>query len=267
MSIFVLMQIPFYKYQATGNDFIVINQWDKIYLENPSQETVAAMCHRRFGIGGDGLILLEKDDFLDFKMIYYNANGRLGSMCGNGGRTIAHLAHSIGVASARGEFLAADGAHTYEVMGQQVRLGMRPVEGIRVQANDFYLNTGSPHLVVLVDQVADIDVFTEGARIRYSERFSPEGTNINFVEAANDYLKVRTYERGVEDETLSCGTGVTAAAIAMAHVDQRYDGRKGISIQTKGGQLRVYFERFEENWRNIFLQGPAKLSFTGIIDL
>lgn len=260
------MIIPFYKYQGTGNDFILIdNRTKSISLTN---EQVAFMCHRRFGIGADGLILLELEAGVDFRMVYYNSDGNTSSMCGNGGRCITAFAHHLGVITDKARFIAADGLHeaTIDPDGK-VSLKMQDVKQIEIGEDFFFLNTGSPHYVKFVPDVEQFDVFKEGRAVRNSERFAEEGTNVNFIEKREEDLFVRTYERGVEDETFSCGTGVTAAALVAA-VSGVSTGKNNCIIQTKGGALEVSFEKvLEQNFYNIWLKGPATLVYQGSIQM
>jgi len=258
------MEINFYKYQGTGNDFIMIdNRSNSIVLTN---EQVAFLCHRRFGIGADGLILLESEPGFDFRMVYYNSDGNQSSMCGNGGRCITAFARQLGLISDKARFSATDGAHESTLSEDgMISLKMQDVKGMELGEDYFYLDTGSPHYVTLVENVEAFDVFHEGRKIRNSERFKEDGTNVNFIEKQNDEIFVRTYERGVEDETFSCGTGVTAAALVAA-VKGISTGKNNCLIKTKGGTLEVSFEKvLEQNFYNIWLKGPALFVFKGSI--
>jgi diaminopimelate epimerase len=260
------MQIHFYKYQGTGNDFILIDNRDKsITLTN---EQVRFLCHRHFGIGADGLMLLQARPECDFEMLYYNSDGNPSSMCGNGGRCITSFAKHLGIISQHAKFLAVDGLHEATIdEANQVSLKMNDVKNIEIGVDYFYLNTGSPHYVKFVDGIEEMDVVEEGKKIRYNERFAMEGTNVNFMEKKEDGLFVRTYERGVEDETLSCGTGVTAAAL-VASVKGISNSKNNCSIITKGGNLEVTFEKvLEKNFYNIWLKGSTNLVFSGSIEL
>jgi diaminopimelate epimerase len=259
------MNIHFFKYQGTGNDFILIdNRKKETGLDN---EQVRLLCDRRFGIGADGLLLLENESGYDFKMVYYNSDGRTSSMCGNGGRCIAAFAKFLGVIGDRGRFLASDGPHEVVIHDQMVSLKMQDVKQFETGEDFFYLNTGSPHYVKLVSGVEKFDVFNEGKKIRNSPRFREEGTNVNFIEKINDQVFVRTYERGVEDETYSCGTGVTAAALVAA-VNGISTGKNNCFIKTLGGVLEVTFEKvLEQNFYNIWLKGPAQRVFQGSIEI
>lgn len=257
------MQFGFFKYQGTGNDFIMIDNRSRAL--SFSTEQVSLLCHRRFGIGADGLILLELEPGFDFKMVYYNSDGNLSSMCGNGGRCITSFARQLGLIAEKAHFIAADGPHESTISGDMVALKMQDVKNMELGEDYFYLNTGSPHYVKMVKDVEHFDVFVEGRKIRNSPRFVEEGTNVNFIEKQEDGLFVRTYERGVEDETYSCGTGVTAAALVAA-VQGFATGKNSCLVKTKGGALEVTFEKvLEQNFYNIWLKGPATKVFEGSI--
>ncbi|MFC7358589.1 diaminopimelate epimerase [Jejudonia soesokkakensis] len=254
------MQLPFYKYQGTGNDFVMIDNRHAIFPKNNTR-LVAQLCDRRFGIGADGLILLEDHAAVDFTMVYYNADGNLSSMCGNGGRCITHFAKFLGVINDNATFEAVDGMHTATVEGGIVKLKMNDVSSVSVEKDFVFLNTGSPHHVQLVDSLEQYDVFSEGKRIR-NTIYGSEGANVNFVtQVGSDIFSVRTYERGVEDETLSCGTGVTAVAIAM-HAILKTEATT-IALQTPGGNLKVYFEKTQKGYENVYLEGAAKQVYKG----
>lgn len=254
----------FSKYQGTGNDFILIDNREKKY--HLSTEQIAAICHRRFGIGADGLMLLEYQAGFDFKMVYFNSDGRESSMCGNGGRCITAFARDLGIISNRAHFIAIDGAHDAEVLQDgSIALEMANVSSIQHYPDHAVLNTGSPHYVAWVADVAATPVFELGRKIRYDERFSPGGTNVNFVQREGKKLIVRTYERGVEDETYSCGTGVTAAAIAASG---NATGPCYTEIDTPGGRLSVSFIKDSpDSASGVVLCGPARFVFSGNISL
>ncbi len=251
----------FFKYQGTGNDFVMIDNREGGF--DDSIKNVEFLCHRRFGIGADGLILIENAEGFDFRMRYFNADGNEGSMCGNGGRCAVKFASDLGVFEKATSFRAVDGPHHATVNHQEVSLGMIDVEEIFDETNGFFLNTGSPHLVIFQENLDSLDVKNQGSAIRYSDYWlSKGGVNVNFVQIIdNENIKVRTYERGVEDETFSCGTGVTAAAIASSV-------KKGLSqkikIQTLGGKLEVSFE-VEQKFSQILLKGPALFVFEGVV--
>jgi diaminopimelate epimerase len=256
------MELTFYKYQGTGNDFVMIDNRSQFFPKENTQ-LIEKLCDRRFGIGGDGLILLENHLDYDFTMVYYNSDGNESSMCGNGGRCLVAFAKQMGVIENKAEFEAVDGYHyaTVDVNGI-VALQMKDVETINQYENYSFLNTGSPHHVQLVE----LDIKTEGAKIRYSDLYGKAGSNVNFVnQLANDIFAVRTYERGVEDETLSCGTGVTAVAIAM-HQSGKTNNNI-IDLNVEGGKLKVQFDVDNGKYTNVFLIGPATFVFEGKIDL
>lgn len=259
------MQLQFYKYQGTGNDFILIdNRKNEIQLNS---EQVKWLCDRRFGIGADGLMLLELEPGADFKMVYFNSDGNQSSMCGNGGRCITAFAKKMGLINDRTKFIAIDGVHEAVIHEGFVSLKMNDVKSIENNGDHYFLNTGSPHYVKFVDDVNSYNVFEEGKKIRNNERFAEEGTNVNFIEKKDDSVFVRTYERGVEDETLSCGTGVTASALVAA-IRGASTGKNYCKISTLGGDLRVKFDKvLETNFYNIWLEGPAEFVFEGRIEV
>jgi len=252
----------FTKYQGTGNDFVIIDDRKE---EFPAQNTVliAHICNRKFGVGADGLILLRNHTDYDFQMIYFNADGRESSMCGNGGRCIVAFAKHLQVIENQATFLAIDGAHEARIVGKIVELKMSDVQQTQSGEGFYTLNTGSPHYIKFVDSVAEVDVFAEGKTIRNSPTFKAEGINVNFVEAIGRGIRVATYERGVENETLSCGTGVTAAALAY-YLENGYSVGHTIPVETKGGNLEVRFQPSEEGFSDIWLCGAAELVFEGI---
>lgn len=263
------MKIDFYKYQGAGNDFVVLDN-RKLQLPEPSVETVAMLCDRRFGVGADGLMLLQQHEELDFEMIYYNADGGEGSMCGNGGRCMVAFAKFLGIIETETRFWAVDGLHEANLLQEDyVELKMGEVSTLEEIGGDCFLNTGSPHYIRFVDQVDQIDVIQDGKEIRYNDRFKAEGTNVNFVEiAGEEELKVATYERGVENETLACGTGVTAAALAYYWQKTKMEkGTHAIKTKVKGGDLEVRFDANENEIENIWLCGPATQVFQGTINI
>jgi diaminopimelate epimerase len=259
------VQINFYKYQGAGNDFILIdNRTDAV--KNIDKQTVAKICDRRFGIGGDGLMLLENEPGFDFKMVYYNADGNEGSMCGNGGRCIVAFAKHLGIITDMTKFLATDGVHHAKISeaGNWVSLQMIDVADINNDGEAYVLNTGSPHYVKLTAGLETKDVYNEGYAIRNNDTYKQEGINVNFVEKRGDGYFVRTFERGVENETYACGTGVTAVALAMAKHDNQ-TGTITTPIKVLGGDLNIRFDYDGETFSNIFLEGPAELVFEGEI--
>ncbi|MEM9859324.1 MAG: diaminopimelate epimerase [Bacteroidota bacterium] len=252
--------VKFEKYQATGNDFILIDNMD-LSLEL-AVNTISHLCDRKFGIGSDGLILIQPHQTCDFEMVFYNPDGSQ-SLCGNGSRCAVNFANSIGLIKGNSTtFLAYDGIHRAELLADgQVKLEMADVQNVRLLPHGMFVDTGSPHLVKYIVNIANYPVFNEGKSIRNGGLFAESGVNVNFVEISGDNeINVRTYERGVEDETLSCGTGVTAAAITASH--------KGlsspVSIKTRGGDLTVEFKQVsKEKYTNIYLIGPAIKVFSG----
>jgi diaminopimelate epimerase len=257
------MDLPFYKYQGTGNDFIMIDNRE-LGLTRENTAMVRQLCDRRFGIGGDGLIYLQNKAGYDFEMVYYNSDGRESTMCGNGGRCIIQFAHDMGLGRADFSFLAIDGPHQGKILPDgTVSLQMKDVHTTFRNGEDYILDTGSPHIVHFVRDIHEYPVASEGRRIRYSEAHTEQGINVNFAELMpNGTLYVRTYERGVEDETLSCGTGVVAAAIAF-YYHNTYKPNT-IDIQTRGGNLQVSFDVRDMHFTNIWLTGPAKRVFQGV---
>lgn len=261
-----MMNIQFFKYQGTGNDFILLDNRNNKY-KDLSTKHVAFLCHRRFGIGADGLMLLNNKEGFDFEMKYYNADGAEGSMCGNGGRCIVRFANTMGIRKNRYRFYAVDGEHEADIeLDGQVKLKMNDVNEVESNNHHYILNTGSPHYVKHTKDVARMDVRGNGRTIRYSKEFEKEGINVNFVEVLDDdRIFVRTYERGVEDETMSCGTGVTAAALVSAHND---NGFNRVEVKTTGGNLSVEFDKTgDEHFNNIWLNGPALFVFKGELEL
>ncbi len=258
------MELHFHKYQGTGNDFIIIDNRDNSI--NLSSEQIKQLCHRRFGIGADGLMLLNTKQGFDFEMKYYNADGNESSMCGNGGRCIVKFAYAAGIIKSKYSFSAIDGTHeaTIQPTGW-VNLMMQDVKEITPYGDAFILDTGSPHYVKAASNVKEIDIYKEGKAIRYSDYFKEQGINVNFVQPGDKEIYVRTYERGVEDETLSCGTGVTAAALVFAY---NHNGFNHIEVQTPGGHLAVEFTKLENGgFTNICLCGPAEAVFQGSLPI
>lgn len=256
------MQIPFYKYHGAGNDFVIVHQSEISHELSP--DFVAHLCHRRLGIGADGLIVIEPHTQYDFYMRYFNADGKEATMCGNGGRCAVAFAREAGYVGSKTTFLAVDGQHYASFADDgEVLLQMQDVSGIQHIDDDVYMNTGSPHLVKFVQDLDQVDVFNEGKKWRYAKKFQPEGTNVNFISANEDYIRIRTYERGVENETLACGTGAVASAIAASNASgQNY---KRYRLQAQGGMLTVEWENHDNGYyRNVFLKGPVRYVFSGI---
>ena len=261
------MELHFYKYQGTGNDFILADNRKKEYAALTTDQ-IHKLCDRRFGIGADGLMLLNEKEGFDFEMKYYNADGNEGSMCGNGGRCITKFAYHLGIHKEMYRFLASDGAHEAGIdTNGIVSLKMKDVKNIKKFNNDFILDTGSPHYIKLSSNVMEMDVFKKGYEIRHSKEFEEEGINVNFVEQLEevDKIIVRTFERGVEDETFSCGTGVTAAALVCYHNE---NGFNEVEAKTLGGKLSVEFDRLDDSrYENIWLCGPAEKVYEGTVQV
>ncbi len=256
--------MDFYKYQGTGNDFIIIDNRDGKFSRGDHSK-VAQLCNRRFGIGADGLMLLQSKEGYDFEMVYYNSDGNESSMCGNGGRCIVEFARSLGLVKSAAKFIAIDGPHEATCKSGFVNLRMKDVKDIEMNADFCFLNTGSPHYVAFVNNVEKFNVFDEGKKIRNNTRFKSEGTNVNFIEKQYNDLFVRTYERGVEGETFSCGTGVTAAALVAA-VRNVATAEDHCNIKTLGGNLVVRFRKLPQNqFTDVWLEGPATFVFKGEI--
>ncbi|MDI1306531.1 MAG: diaminopimelate epimerase [bacterium] len=260
------MQIEFYKYQGTGNDFVMIDNRQGIFPKD-NIELIAHLCDRRFGIGGDGLILLENDPETDFKMVYYNSDGNQSSMCGNGGRCLVAFAKKLNVIEDNTTFIATDGLHHASVADNGiVSLQMIDVEDVKITPEYVFMNTGSPHHIQLVEDLEHYNVKENGASIRYGELYGKQGSNINFVKKIDETtFSLRTYERGVEDETLACGTGATAVAIAMNVLGETK--ANSIDLNVEGGKLVVSFDKKDGQFTNVFLKGPAEFVFKGSIEI
>ncbi len=261
------MKLEFFKYEGAGNDFILVDN-RALTINHQRPELIQKLCHRRFGIGADGIIFLQQTKDFDFEMIYYNADGHPSSMCGNGGRCIVAFAKFLGIIKTRTNFLAVDGPHyaTISEKGDWVSLQMINVDTIKKDKEAFVLNTGSPHYVTCVNNLKELDVYHEGKSIRYNDVYKTNGINVNFIEDKGDHYFVRTYERGVEDETYACGTGVTAAAVAMAKKKNK-TGLINTTIKVLGGALNVRFHTDGKTFTDLFLEGPATFVFTGHVEL
>ncbi len=260
------MKIQFQKYQGTGNDFIVIDNRE-LKFNRANNDLVKKLCDRRFGIGADGLILLQNKTGYDFEMVYYNSDGNESSMCGNGGRCIVEFARTLGLVKDKAIFFAIDGNHEAVVKPGFISLKMKDVKEVEITAPFALLDTGSPHYVAFVNNVEKFNVFEEGQKVRNSSRFQEKGVNVNFVEKKYNDLFVRTYERGVEDETLSCGTGVTAAALVAA-LRNVSTTQNDCDIQTLGGKLKVKFNKHPDNsFTDVWLEGPATYVFGGEVEI
>jgi diaminopimelate epimerase len=255
------MQLHFYKYQGTGNDFIVI---DNRALHFPKDTaTIERLCDRKFGIGSDGLILIENHPTLDYRMVFYNPDGSE-SLCGNGSRCGFAFARKLGMVRDTATFETTDGVHQAKLSGDEISFSLFDNKGIDAFGADYYVHTGSPHYVKLVDHLDAVDLRTEGRMIRYSEQFiGQNGTNVNFAQLLPDRVRVRTYERGVEDETLSCGTGVTAVGLVASGLGFN----SPVTIETKGGNLTVSFQKNGVSFTDIWLTGPVALVFEGTIEI
>lgn len=259
------MILTFYKYQGTGNDFVMVDNRQKLFPKN-NTKLIARLCDRKFGIGADGLILLENSKSANFKMVYFNADGITSSMCGNGGRCLVAFAEYLGIISNRATFEAIDGLHEATIEKEIINLKMINVDTINQFDEHLFLDTGSPHHVTFVDTIKNVNVKISGRKIRYGAPYFEKGSNVNFVEKIDENtFKVRTYERGVEDETLSCGTGVTAVAIA-SHKAKKTKNTTVI-IETPGGMLEVSFDFDNNTYKNVFLKGAATLVFKGEVQL
>nr|WP_315158851.1 diaminopimelate epimerase [uncultured Flavobacterium sp.] len=260
------MLLDFYKYQGTGNDFVMIDN-RSLFFPKENVALIERLCDRRFGIGADGLILLENDSDTDFRMVYYNSDGNESSMCGNGGRCLVAFAKQLNVIDSTTTFIATDGLHHATVAADGlVSLQMIDVKELKITPEFSFLNTGSPHHVQIVDDLEHYNVKENGAAIRYSDLYGKAGSNINFVSQINeDTFAVRTYERGVEDETLACGTGVTAVAIAMHATG--VTSSNAIHLNVEGGKLEVSFDQGGSQYTNVFLKGPAQFVFKGQIEI
>lgn len=261
------MKISFSKYQGTGNDFIIID--NRLIHWRPTVNEVAMLCNRHFGIGADGLMLLESRMGYDFAMTYFNSDGNESTMCGNGGRCMSAYARSLGLMGDTAHFWAVDGAHesgiiaeaspgNYKLKMKDTRIGTKYEDGLSI-------DTGSPHFVVFVNDILQVDVVGSGRALRNDARFAPGGTNVDFVQMKPDGIFVRTYERGVEDETLSCGTGVTASSLVAAYLDR--GNKTSYKVKTLGGDLEVRFVRHGEDFTEIWLEGPAGFVFSGEIEI
>jgi diaminopimelate epimerase len=262
------MVIQFFKYHGTGNDFVMIDNRQNFFPKN-NTKLIERLCHRRFGIGADGLLLLENDilsEGIDFKMVYYNSDGNESSMCGNGGRCIVAFAKKLGIITNKTTFIATDGLH-HAVIAEDdtISLQMKDVDEVKINPDYIFLNTGSPHHVTMVHDLPNFDVKNNGAKIRYSDLYGKTGSNVNFVSAKGaNHFELRTYERGVEDETLSCGTGATATAIAMHAIGKTKSNI--IDLDVQGGKLKVSFEKNNGIYQKVFLMGSATFVYEGCIE-
>lgn len=262
------MKLNFFKYQGAGNDFIIIDKYTTNYLVDKISSFIKKLCNRKFGIGADGVIFIEKDKYFDFKMKYFNSDGNEGSFCGNAGRcTILFFKKFYKQINDNFIFRAIDGKHHAFICKDEICININDIiySSIISEKNYTFLNTGSPHHVLIISNLDKIDVYNEGKKIRMGYPYFEEGVNVNFVEIQKNIINVRTYERGVENETLSCGTGAVASAITVFHNKQIINNN--IKIITKGGILNVSFDQTKYAYKNIWLRGPAEFVFNGYIDI
>ncbi len=266
------MRLAFSKYHGTGNDFIIIDNYhNRLDLSCLTQKVIAGLCDRRFGIGADGLMIIEPTESEDFNMLYYNADGGESSLCGNGSRCIVHFAYRRGYIKDKTTFLAVDGPHNATIQEKisqdQISVQFADIHNIAFDAEACPLiDTGSPHYMIYVDDVQKVDLITAAHQIRYSDHYREKGVNVNFVERQDNHLTVRTYERGVEAETCSCGTGVVASAISYIS-EKGIDGTHEISVHTKGGILTVRLTKTDQNYHDIWLCGPAVPVYEGEVTI
>ena len=258
------MQIEFYKYQGTGNDFVMIDN-SSLFFPKENTDLIRKICDRNFGIGSDGLILLEKNPDCDFEMVFYNPDASM-SFCGNGSRCAVAFAKQLGWIGNTSTFKAIDGMHEAVITNDVISVKMKDVDEVKEFGNDFFIHTGSPHHIVYVNDVMKAPVIERGRQIRYSIGYTPAGTNVNFVEETEAGIRLRTYERGVENETLSCGTGVTAAALSYAWKHKNNGADNYVAVTSMGGKLGVRYERTAKGFRNVRLEGPATLIYKGFYD-
>ncbi len=259
------MKLTFEKYQGAGNDFILIDNRKNI-LEPGDRKRIKQLCDRRFGIGADGLMMLYDHKEVDFEMKYFNSDGHEGTMCGNGGRCIVMFAEKLKLIEQNARFKTKNGVHTAKITGTTVRLKMKDVKTIRKLGDSYFVDTGSPHYVTFRNDIENIDVYNEGRKLRNNQKFKPFGTNVNFVELQKNGLSVRTYERGVENETMSCGTGAVAAAIVSVY--SRQIDSDNVQVKTRGGILNVGFRTIDKSiFSDIILEGAATFVFEGEVNV
>ena len=256
--------IDFYKYHGTGNDFIMIDNRQGVF-SGDKVKFAQQWCSRRFGIGSDGVIFIENGDGVDFVMDFYNPDGSQ-SFCGNGSRCSVAFAKELGIVDIHATFKAIDGVHEAIVEGDSYCIHMGDVSGVEKIDNDQFIHTGSPHYISYCENGDNREIVEFGKTIRYNDRFKAEGTNVNLVkEINNNHIEVRTYERGVENETLACGTGVTAAALSYGFKHELDEAE--VNVDVKGGKLQVKFQRKDDSFKDIWLIGPATFVFKGTIEL
>ena len=266
------MMVPFFKMHGTGNDFIVIDNrphYIQRYFDN--QQLISRLCNRHLGIGADGLILINAKAGFDFEMIYFNSDGYPGTMCGNGGRCAVAAANHLNMIHGKARFIVNDIEYQAVILQKKhneifVKLRLNDVTGYKITDTYIFMNTGSPHHVEFVDNVMDMDVYNAGKHIRNSDLYRGQGANVDFVQLMEEHIFVRTFERGVEDETLSCGTGVVASVLATA-LRNETPGASAMEVRTKGGNLKVYFSFAHDTFTDIYLEGPATFVFKGEIEL
>jgi diaminopimelate epimerase len=258
----------FYKFHGAGNDFVLI---DNRIAKSFTSSQIAFLADRKYGIGADGIILLESgNDKCDFKIHYFNADGLEASLCGNGSRCAVAFANRLGIIGATSCFDAFDGLHHGEILEMtnlcyKISITMNDVTNIKIFEDGYFLDTGSPHFVSFVEAIEEVNVVKEGLKLRYDSRFL-QGTNVNFVAQKEKKVFIRTYERGVENETLSCGTGVTATALVVALQNRFSDQQHSIQVNTLGGNFTVSFKKAGNNFRDIRLIGPVEFVFQGEMD-
>lgn len=262
------MVLEFYKYHGNGNDFIILDNRSGLIMLTASQ--IARICNRHFGIGADGLMLLGQQDGFDFSLKYFNCDGNVSSMCGNGGRCMTAFARKLGIIENKTRFKAMDGSHEAEILSEQeggylIKLQMKDAQAGQAYDDGFFIDTGSPHFIKFVPDVNSTNIVSEGRSIRSQNRFAPGGCNVNFVQAKGNEIKVRTYERGVENETLSCGTGVTASALITALLNP--DNQGYYNVITPGGMFKVSFRQTGTLFSEVFLEGTATYVFNGEINI
>ncbi len=256
-----MTELPFFKYQGTGNDFVIIDNRQSVF-DADNTELITRLCDRKFGVGSDGLILLKAHAEYDFEMVYYNADATRAG-CGNGARCAVHLAHHLGIVQGEAYFVMEEQAYRAQVEDAHVRIRMADVAAAQNFPEGYLLNTGTRHFVRVVEKLADYDVLDEGERLRYDPRFQPEGANINFVEVKDSAVHMRIYEKGVENETLSSGTGATAVALALAHARQQ---PSPVAVHTRGGILEISFMATEAgSFTQVYMAGPAQMVFQGTV--
>ena len=258
------MKISFDKYHGCGNDFIIINNLSNTF-PNSSVNLIKNLCDRNLGIGADGLILINDSKNEAFEMKYYNSDGKISTMCGNGGRCAMHYSSQMGISNEKSKFLACDGLHYGEVSNDSVRISLQGVDGYRLINDDIFIDTGSPHLVKILKNISNINILKKSRDIQKSKDFISSGVNVNYVSIIDpDSIQLRTYERGVENETLSCGTGAVAAALSFSIVTN--SSLKKVLVKTLGGNLLVEFKNDNNNFYDIYLSGKVKKVFSGVIN-